>query len=149
MRSVVQRVTTATVLVDGLEIGRISTGLLALVGVASTDTELQSDVLADKLVDLRLFEDAGGKMNRSVIDVGGEVLLVSQFTLLGDVRSGRRPSFTQAMQPVRAEPLFERVCARVEARGVRIARGRFRADMKVMLVNDGPVTILLDTEKAF
>jgi D-tyrosyl-tRNA(Tyr) deacylase len=149
MRSVVQRVTTASVIVDGQEIGRISTGLLALVGVSVEDRPESADALADKIVDLRIFEDAQGKMNRSLLDVTGQLLLVSQFTLLGDTRRGKRPSFTQAMEPVGAEALFQRVCSRARDRGVTVATGRFRADMKVMLVNDGPVTILLDTAKTF
>lgn len=148
MRSVVQRVTTATVLVDGEEIGRIRAGLLALVGVAVDDDERDADSLADKLVALRVFEDEQQKMNRSLQDVNGEMLLVSQFTLLGDVRKGNRPSFTAAMEPEGAQILFERVCERVRGRGIHVATGRFRADMKVMLVNDGPVTILLDTDRS-
>lgn len=147
MRSVVQRVTTASVVVNGEEIGRIRAGLLALVGVAAGDDESDAESLADKLVALRIFEDEQQKMNRSLLDTKGEMLLVSQFTLLGDTKKGNRPSFTSAMEPERAQLLFERVCERVSERGIRIARGRFRADMKVMLVNDGPVTILLDTER--
>jgi D-tyrosyl-tRNA(Tyr) deacylase len=149
MRSVVQRVTVASVLVEGQEIARIGTGLLALVGVGEGDDEGAAVTLADKIVDLRIFEDADGKMNQSVLDISGEVLLVSQFTLFGDARRGRRPSFTAAMEPVRAEALFQRVCDRVRERKIRVSTGKFRADMKVMLVNDGPVTLLLDTSKAF
>jgi D-tyrosyl-tRNA(Tyr) deacylase len=149
MRSVVQRVTVASVLVEGQEIARIGTGLLALVGVGVGDDEGAAVTLADKIVDLRVFEDAQGKMNHSVLDIRGEVLLVSQFTLLGDARRGRRPSFTDAMEPVRAEVLFQRVCERVREREIRVSTGKFRADMKVMLVNDGPVTLLLDTNRAF
>jgi D-aminoacyl-tRNA deacylase len=149
MRSVVQRVTVASVLVEGQEIARIGTGLLALVGVGEGDDEGAAVTLADKIVDLRVFEDAQGKMNHSVLDIRGEVLLVSQFTLLGDARRGRRPSFTDAMEPVRAEALFRRVCERVREREIRVSTGKFRADMKVMLVNDGPVTLLLDTNRAF
>jgi len=149
MRSVVQRVTTASVLVDGQEIARIGSGLLALVGVSVGDTVAESDVLADKLINLRIFEDEAQKMNRSLLDISGQLLLVSQFTLLGDARKGNRPSFIRAMEPTGAEQLFQRVCERARSRGVTVAQGRFRADMKVMLVNDGPVTILLDTEKGF
>ena len=149
MRSVVQRVTVASVLVEGQEIARIGTGLLALVGVGVGDDEGAAVTLADKIVDLRVFEDAQGKMNHSVLDIRGEVLFVSQFTLLGDARRGRRPSFTDAMEPVRAEALFQRVCERVREREIRVSTGKFRADMKVMLVNDGPVTLLLDTNRAF
>jgi len=149
MRSVVQRVTTASVLVEGQEIGRISSGLLALVGVGLEDQETTAVALADRIVELRVFEDEAQKMNRSLLDMGGQLLLVSQFTLYGDARRGRRPSFTAAMEPVRAEALFLRVCERARDRGVTVATGRFRADMKVMLVNDGPVTILLDTDKTF
>jgi D-tyrosyl-tRNA(Tyr) deacylase len=149
MRSVVQRVTTASVLVEGQEIGRITGGLLALVGVGLEDQESTAVALADRIVELRVFEDEAQKMNRSLLDMGGQLLLVSQFTLYGDARRGRRPSFTAAMEPVRAEALFLRVCERARERGVTVATGRFRADMKVMLVNDGPVTILLDTDKTF
>lgn len=149
MRSVVQRVTTASVVVDGQEIARIGTGLLALVGVGVGDDEEKARVLADRIIELRIFEDEAQKMNRSLLELRGQLLLVSQFTLFGDARRGRRPSFTAAMEPVRAEALFQRVCERAKERGVLIATGRFRADMKVLLVNDGPVTILLDTEKTF
>lgn len=149
MRSVVQRVTTGSVVVEGQEIARISTGLLALVGVGSTDHEDTAVALADKIVELRVFEDEQQKMNRSLLDIGGQLLLVSQFTLFGDTRRGRRPSFTGAMEPVQAETLFQRVCERARERGVTVMTGRFRADMKVMLVNDGPVTILIDTDKTF
>jgi D-tyrosyl-tRNA(Tyr) deacylase len=149
MRAVVQRVTTASVIVEGQEVGRIGKGLLALVGVALTDTEASGLSLTDKILSLRIFEDEAQKMNRSLLDIGGQLLLVSQFTLFGDVRRGNRPSFTQAMEPVMAERLFEQVCQRARDRGVTVATGRFRTDMKVMLVNDGPVTILIDSEKAF
>jgi D-tyrosyl-tRNA(Tyr) deacylase len=149
MRSVVQRVTTGSVVVEGQEIARISTGLLALVGVGLTDNEDTAVALADKIVELRVFEDEQQKMNRSLLDIGGQLLLVSQFTLFGDTRRGRRPSFTGAMEPVQAETLFQRVCERAREHGVTVMTGRFRADMKVMLVNDGPVTILIDTDKTF
>jgi D-aminoacyl-tRNA deacylase len=149
MRSVVQRVKCARVTVEEVEIGKIELGLCAFIGVGVGDSEDDALLLGDKLVELRVFEDEEGKMNRNVIEVGGSALMVSQFTLFGDTRRGRRPSFTQAMEPVAAEALYRRVCQRVEERGVPIATGRFRADMQVSLVNDGPVTLLIDTKKAF
>lgn len=149
MRSVVQRVSSARVTVEGAEVGSIGRGLCALVGVGATDTENDATVMADKLAELRMFEDERQKMNRSLLDIRGEALVISQFTLFGDTRRGRRPSFTAAMEPTGARSLFERVCERLAARGVRVATGRFRADMLVEIHNDGPVTLLLDTSKAF
>lgn len=149
MRSVVQRVKRARVTVDGEEIGAIAVGLCCFIGIGMEDVEADAVTLSDKLVDLRVFEDDSAKMNRSVLDIGGQILLVSQFTLFGDTRRGRRPSFTAAMEPVAAEALFLRVCARVRERGVAIAMGRFRADMQVEILNDGPVTLLVDTAKQF
>ena len=132
---------------DGEVVGAIERGLLVLVGVAQGDTEADADVLAEKAATLRIFEDAAEKMNLAVSDVAGSVLAVSQFTLLADTGRGRRPSFTGAMQPVEAERLFERFCQAVRAGGLRVETGRFGASMQVELVNDGPVTILLDTRK--
>lgn len=149
MRAVVQRVGRAKVTVDGEIVGEIERGLCVLVGVAGGDNRADVAALAEKVVGLRVFEDSEGKMNRSVVDVGGEVLAVSQFTLLGDVRKGKRPSFVEAMEPVGANELFEAFVAACRGLGVRVATGRFRADMQVELVNDGPVTILLDTKKVF
>ena len=149
MRAVVQRVRSASVLVDTERVGSIGVGICAFVGIGVGDTEADALFLADKLVELRIFEDDQQKMNRSVLDVGGEVLLVSQFTLYGDARRGRRPSFTLAMEPVMAESLIHCVTRRVRDRGLTVATGRFRADMQVHLVNDGSVTLLLDTSKLF
>lgn len=144
MRAVIQRVERASVTVEGEVVGAIEAGLCVLVGVTHDDTEAAAVKLADKLWKLRIFEDSDGKMNRSVADVGGHVLLVSQFTLYGDARRGNRPSFMAAARPEQAEPLIERVGAELISRGAFVATGRFRAEMSVDLVNDGPVTILLD-----
>jgi D-aminoacyl-tRNA deacylase len=149
MRCVVQRVRCASVTVEASEVGSIGVGLCAFVGVGVGDADDDARALADKLVGLRIFEDEQQKMNRSVVDVGGAVLMVSQFTLFGDTRRGRRPSFTMAMQPDRAAELFSLACDRVRQRGVPVATGQFRADMQVHLVNDGPVTLLIDTERQF
>jgi len=149
MRAVVQRVLQASVTVEGEVVGQIDQGLCALVGVAHQDDERHVEQLVNKVSQLRVFEDAEGKMNHSLGDIGGALLAVSQFTLLGDVRRGHRPSFTLAMEPERAHQLFEAFCAGVRSRGIVVATGRFRASMQVSLVNDGPVTILIDTEKAF
>lgn len=149
MRAVVQRVLEASVTVSGEVVGRIDQGLCAFVGVAADDDGRDVELLVNKVSQLRVFQDAEGKMNQSVSDIGGTLLAVSQFTLLGDVRRGNRPSFTLAMEPERAQLLFEDFCAGVRARGIALATGRFRASMQVSLVNDGPVTILIDTKKAF
>ena len=149
MRSVIQRVTRASVTVDGEVVGSIGEGLLVLLGVKVGDTEKDADHMADKLLKLRIFEDENGKMNRSVRDIGGSVLCVSQFTLLGDARHGNRPSFSGAARPEEAEPLCAQVKADLEAAGLRVETGRFRTHMEVSLVNDGPVTILLDSRKDF
>jgi D-aminoacyl-tRNA deacylase len=140
MRALVQRVAHASVSVDGERIGAIGRGMLVLLGVKTTDTEEQADRLARKLKALRIFEDDEGRMNRSVEDVNGEILCVSQFTLYGDARKGNRPSFVDAAPPDQAEPLYERVRQALEAQG-----GRFGARMEVELANDGPVTLLVDT----
>lgn len=145
MRAVVQRVSRAAVRVEGRTVGEIRAGLLVLLGVAQGDGEKEAAWMADKLAALRIFEDAEGKMNRSVADVGGGLLLVSQFTLLADARKGNRPSFTGAAPPEPANALYERVCALLREKGLPVAQGVFRAMMEVELVNDGPVTILLDS----
>lgn len=149
MRAVVQRVARASVTVEGQITGEIGKGLLVLLGVAHEDTEAAADYLADKIVGLRVFEDPDGKMNLGVADAGGAVLVVSQFTLYGDVRRGKRPSFDRAARPERANELYEYFVARIRAAGLRCETGRFQAMMDVELVNDGPVTILLDSDKAF
>ena len=149
MRAVIQRVTRAKVLVGAEITGQIGFGLLVLLGVGAGDTQSDADYLAEKVVGLRVFEDDSGKMNRSVVEVGGAVLAVSQFTLYGDVRRGKRPSFDAAAPPERARELYEYFVERVRAAGVRCETGRFQAMMEVELVNDGPVTILLDSGKSF
>ncbi len=149
MRAVVQRVTRASVQVDGQTIGAIEHGLLVLLGVGHEDTEADADYLAEKISGLRIFEDVDGKMNLSVVDAGGAVLAISQFTLFGDVRRGKRPSFDAAARPEQAEILYEYFVSRVQAAGVRCETGKFRSMMDVELVNAGPVTILLDSKKGF
>ncbi|HIV31716.1 MAG TPA: D-tyrosyl-tRNA(Tyr) deacylase [Candidatus Pullichristensenella excrementipullorum] len=149
MRMVVQRVTRASVTVDGEVTGKIGKGYMVLVGSEVGDTEADARLCADKLAGLRVFVDDEDKMNRSVLDVGGEILLVSQFTLLGDARHGRRPSFIAAARPEEAEPLLETMKAMLEEKGLHVETGRFRAHMDVELVNDGPVTILIDSRKVF
>lgn len=144
MRAVVQRVSQAEVAVDGAVVGSIGPGLLVLVGVAPDDTAADAAALADKLVGLRIFRDDADKMNLSVVDIGGGVLVISQFTLYGDTRRGRRPSFVGAAAPVHAEPIVDAVAAGVSAAGVPTATGSFGADMAVRLVNDGPVTLVLE-----
>jgi D-tyrosyl-tRNA(Tyr) deacylase len=149
MRAVVQRVSRAKVTVNGEITGEIGLGLLVLLGVGSGDTRVDADYLVDKTVGLRIFDDPGGKMNLSVIDVGGAVLAVSQFTLYGDVRRGRRPSFDAAAPPQQARELYEYFVEKIRAAGLRCETGRFQEMMQVELVNDGPVTILLDSAKTF
>lgn len=150
MRAVVQRVSRAEVRVGGEVTGRIGRGLLVLVGAATGDDDSDVAALVDKCVNLRIFEDDEGKMNRSLLEVGGGLLGVSQFTLLGDARKGRRPSFIGALEPARAEALYEKFLDGVRAAGVHeVGRGRFGAMMEVDLVNWGPVTILLDSRRAF
>ena len=146
MRAVIQRVPQASVTVEGEVAGQIGRGLAVLVGVGPGDGEAQARLLADKIANLRIFEDAAGKMNLSVLDIGGEVLAVSQFTLYADTRKGRRPSFTQAAAPDVAAPLIQRFCDHLAALGLRVATGRFAAMMLVEIHNDGPVTIVLDTD---
>ncbi len=149
MRAVTQRVLSASVEVDGAVVGAIASGLLVYVGVGRGDGPDDVAWTADKVVGLRIFADDAGKMSRSVSDVGGAVLAVSQFTLYGDTRKGRRPSFDDAAPPELARALYEDFCARVRAAGPRVETGRFAADMRVISVGDGPVTILLDSKKAF
>ncbi|MBA2495807.1 MAG: D-tyrosyl-tRNA(Tyr) deacylase [Acidimicrobiia bacterium] len=144
MRAVVQRVTRAGVTVAGEEVGAIGAGLLALVGVTHDDDRAVAARLGDKLAHLRVLDDAAGVMNRSVLDAGAAVLVVSQFTLYGDTSRGRRPSWIAAARPEHAEPLVTAVVERLRDLGVEVATGRFRADMAVELVNDGPVTVVLD-----
>jgi D-tyrosyl-tRNA(Tyr) deacylase len=146
MRAVLQRVTQARVLIDQEVAGAIGPGLLVLLGVAPSDTPEQAHWLADKIVGLRIFNDEDGKMNRSVADVGGSVLVVSQFTLYGDCRKGRRPSFIDAAPPEIAIPLYEGFVDAVRALGIATATGRFGAMMQVELVNDGPVTLIVDSK---
>lgn len=149
MRAVVQRVSRASVKVNGELTGNIGEGLLVLLGVGQDDTDADASYLAEKVAGLRIFEDTEGKMNRSVIDVGGAVLAVSQFTLLGDVRKGKRPSFDAAARPERARALYEHFVERIRATGLRCETGRFQEMMEVELINQGPVTILLDSRKLF
>ncbi|HZI17315.1 MAG TPA: D-aminoacyl-tRNA deacylase [Pyrinomonadaceae bacterium] len=149
MRAVVQRVTRASVKVGGELVGEIGAGLLVLVGVGREDTEDDARYLAEKIATLRVFDDEGGRMNRSVVEAGGALLVVSQFTLYGDVRRGRRPSWTDSAQPEAAEPLYELFVAEARRRVERVETGSFRSTMEVELVNDGPVTILLDSRKLF
>jgi D-tyrosyl-tRNA(Tyr) deacylase len=145
MKAVIQRVTRASVEVDGDVIGRIDAGLLTLLGVAKEDSEGDAEYIADKLIGLRVFSDADGKMNRSIVDIRGALLIVSQFTLLGDTTKGRRPGFDRAAPPTQALTLYERVVGLVRHRGLRVETGRFGAHMRVSLENDGPVTFLLDS----
>lgn len=149
MRAVLQRVSRGSVEVAGTCVGRIAAGWLVLLGVERGDTDADAAWMAEKVVNLRAFEDEQGKMNRSVAEVSGSILVVSQFTLLGDCRGGRRPSFTAAAEPAEAERLYLGCAELMRQSGVEVATGVFRAMMKVELVNDGPVTLLLDSRKAF
>ena len=149
MRAVVQRVTHAEVQVEGRITGQINSGLLVLVGVHKDDTDRDISWMAEKLVHLRIFEDDEGLMNRSLLEIGGEMLVVSQFTLLGDCRKGRRPSWSSAAQPDIANSMYLQLVKDVEKYGIRTATGEFQAMMHVSLTNDGPVTILLDSQKKF
>ena len=150
MRAVVQRVSRAKVTVEDRITGEIGQGLLVLLGAGAGDTAEDLRYIVDKIVNLRIFADDAGKMNRSVLDIAGGVLVVSQFTLYGDARQGRRPAFTGALEPVAAKALYEESLAQITAAGVKLVQsGEFAADMRVELVNDGPVTILLDSRKAF
>ena len=147
MKAVVQRVRQSSVSIDGKTVGEIQCGLMVLLGVTDVDTEQECDYLADKIAGLHIFEDDAGKMNRSLLDIQGEMLIVSQFTLCADCRKGRRPSFIRAAKPETAIPLYNRFIAQIQARGIRTATGEFGADMLVSIENDGPVTIPLDTEE--
>jgi D-aminoacyl-tRNA deacylase len=149
MRAIVQRVSRCRVTVEGKIVNEIGAGLLVLVGVGKADNEDAADYLVEKIIGLRIFEDAEGKMNLSVQDAGGAVLVVSQFTLYGDVRRGRRPSFDDAARPEEAKRLYEYFVGKVRAAGLRCETGQFQAMMEVELVNSGPVTIMLDSEKTF
>ncbi len=149
MRAVIQRVSSASVEVDGRISGAIERGLLALIGVARDDSEADAQFIASKIAGLRIFSDASGMMNQSVLEVGGAVLAVSQFTLYGDARHGRRPSFIEAAAGSEAQPLFERTVELLRREGLGVETGIFGASMRVQLVNEGPVTILLDSRKAF
>jgi D-tyrosyl-tRNA(Tyr) deacylase len=149
MRAIVQRVSRAKVTIKGQIAGQIGPGLLVLLGVGQNDAEADADYLAEKVAGLRIFEDAEGKMNRAVGESGGAVLAVSQFTLYGDVRRGKRPSFDAAARPEQARCLYEHFVEKIRAAGLRCETGRFQEMMEVELVNEGPVTILLDSEKTF
>ncbi len=145
MRAVIQRVTASDVQVDHEIVGRIGSGLLVLLGISRSDEQKDADYLADKVVHLRIFEDDEGKMNRSLLETRGEVLVVSQFTLLGDCRKGRRPSFVEAALPERAEQLYEYFVDQLRLKGTTVSTGQFQAKMAVSLVNDGPVTLILES----
>ncbi len=149
MRAVVQRVTTASVTVDGVTIGAIGKGLLVLLGVGAGDNDAAVEFVANKIASLRIFEDDEGRMNRGVQDVNGAILAVSQFTLYGDVRKGRCPSFVAAMEPAEAKTFFDRYVERTRSFGIPVETGKFGAMMDVQLTNDGPVTILIDSNKVF
>ncbi|MBW1793419.1 MAG: D-tyrosyl-tRNA(Tyr) deacylase [Deltaproteobacteria bacterium] len=146
MRAVVQRVTACEVRVNDQTVGQIGPGLLVLLGVSVSDEEKDADYLADKIAHLRIFEDDAGKMNRSLVDTGGEIMVVSQFTLLGDCRKGRRPSFVGAAPPERAEKLYEYFVGQFRLKGIPAATGQFQAMMAVSLVNDGPVTLIIESK---
>ena len=149
MRCVVQRVSEASVAVNGETVGAVGTGLMVLIGVSTEDTDADLKYMTEKVPNLRIFDDENGVMNRSVLDVGGGILAVSQFTLYGDARGGRRPSYIRAAKPEEANAMYERLVESWRAKGIHVETGIFRTDMKVSLVNDGPVTILLDSEKVF
>ncbi len=149
MRAVVQRVTNASVTVENETVGAIGPGIMVLIGVADTDTDKDLKYIIDKVMNLRIFDDENGVMNRSVIDAGGSILAVSQFTLYGDARGGRRPSYIRAAKPEPADAMYERAVAAWRENGIHVETGRFRTEMMVSLVNNGPVTILLDSEKNF
>lgn len=149
MRCVIQRVSSASVISEGEQTGAIEKGFMVLVGVCAEDTEKDVKYMAEKVPNLRIFEDEQGKMNLSLRDVGGAMLAVSQFTLYGDARGGRRPSFTAAARPEAANALYEQLVAAWRDQGITVETGRFRTDMQVSLVNDGPVTILMDSSKLF
>lgn len=145
MKSVIQRVSQASVTIDNVVVGEIQKGFMILLGITHTDTEKDVKWMVDKIAGLRVFEDENGKMNLSLEDVGGELLIVSQFTLYGDARKGRRPSFIDAARPEKAIPLYEKFVEMAKEKGVKVATGEFGADMKVSLINDGPVTLIVDS----
>ena len=149
MRCVVQRVTSASVRVGEEITGSIGSGMMVLIGVSEEDGPNDLKYIADKVMHLRIFDDENGVMNRSVLDVGGAILAVSQFTLYGDARGGRRPSYFRAAKPEKANEMYETLISKWREAGIQVETGRFRTEMQVSLVNDGPVTILLDSEKAF
>jgi D-aminoacyl-tRNA deacylase len=149
MRAVVQRVSSASVMVDNEIVGQIDRGFLVLLGVEESDSETDVVYMAQKIAGLRVFEDSDGKMNLALVDVGGAMLVVSQFTLLGDCRKGRRPSFIAAARPEKANELYESFVAEIRGQGVSVETGRFQTHMDVELVNDGPVTLLIDSHKQF
>ena len=149
MKAVIQRVSRAQVRVEGHIVGEITKGLLVLLGVGKGDSNAQADSLLEKVINLRIFEDEGGKMNLSLLDVGGELIVISQFTLYADCRKGRRPSFTDASSPEEAKSLYEYFISEARSRGLIVASGVFQALMEVELVNFGPVTILLDSSRDF
>ncbi len=147
MRCVVQKVTEASVRVDGETVGQIGPGFMILIGVSTEDTEADVRYMAEKVPNLRIFEDDAGKLNRSLLDVGADILAVSQFTLYGDTRGQRRPGFTRAARPEQAEALYTKLVEAWREKGIRVETGRFRTEMQVSLINDGPCTILMDSEK--
>ena len=147
MRCVVQKVTEASVRVDGETVGQIGPGFMILIGVSTEDTEADVRYMAEKVPNLRIFEDDAGKLNRSLLDVGADILAVSQFTLFGDTRGQRRPGFTRAARPEQAEALYTKLVEAWREKGIRVETGRFRTEMQVSLINDGPCTILMDSEK--
>ncbi len=149
MRAVIQRVGRASVSIDGQRVSSIGGGLVVFLGVHASDGTGELQWMADKIIHLRIFEDHEGKMNRSLLDLGKEMLIVSQFTLYGDCRKGRRPGFSQAAPPTHAEPVYRQFIDEIRKRGISVAAGRFQATMEVELVNDGPVTLLIDSEKRF
>ncbi len=149
MRAVVQRVTKASVSVNGEVIGKIGKGFTVLLGVGAEDDETDMKYIADKIINLRVFEDENEKMNLSLNDIGGELLVISQFTLYGDCRKGRRPSFDKAGEPDRAKKLYEETCKYFKSCGINTQTGQFAADMQVELINDGPVTLMIDSKKLF
>lgn len=149
MRAVVQRVTSASVTVGEEVTGAVGPGMMVLIGVSSEDGPADLKYIAEKVMHLRIYDDENGVMNRSILDAGGAILAVSQFTLYGDARGGRRPSYFRAAKPEKAEEMYEKLIAQWREAGIHVETGRFRTEMQVSLVNDGPVTILLDSEKAF
>jgi D-tyrosyl-tRNA(Tyr) deacylase len=149
MRAVIQRVKESSVAIDGQVVGQCAQGLMVLIGVEEGDTDRDLAYIADKVPNLRIFEDENGKMNRSLQDIGGQILAISQFTLLGDARTGRRPSFIAAARPDTAVPMYEALVEKWRSLGIHVETGVFGADMQVSLINDGPVTILLDSRRIF